>query len=449
MVQRPMRSSSRAKNSADVLSSHIDTVCGMMNNYYSQRMGILQHHKFNCGTMPLLDWKRRMPDAIIRKPRSLVYGPLILHGIESRAREIVYGFFEAAMNPGLWPSALKILSDALDAEGCVLTPGPHAPLAPVVSPDLDGMLDYALREGWIEKNARNERSIAAFGHGQDIVTESMVFSPWELDNVPYNSEFINRFHYRWFAAMTLAGHARSSIILELQRPACSKPFSGLEIETLRRLRPHLREAADMALHLADIHHDGLLAAFRTLNCGVILLDWRGRVLRLGTTAEFLVRTALMVRGDGTLRARACESDAALQQLIGLAIGGGEFATPGSLSVVSIARAGALPLLVHAVVPPQSGADRFKQARAVLLLAEPNANGTSRPPDLCQMFGLTSSEAATVGALVQGHDTREIARTLRIGYQTVRTHLRSAFAKTGTRRQAELVTLVLRCARLPG
>jgi DNA-binding CsgD family transcriptional regulator len=389
-----------------------------------------------------------MQDAIICTPPSLVCGPCILHGIETRAHEAVYAFFAAAKRPRLWPSTLKTLSDSVNAKGCVLKPGPNAPLPPIVSPDLNECLEYALHNGWIEKNARNERSIAAFGRGQDIVTESMVFSPWELDNIPYNAEFINRFHYRWFAAMNLAGHGRSSIILELQRPACSKPFSGREVETLRRLRPHLRQAANLALHLADIHHDGLLAAFRTFNCGAILLDWRGRSLRLGAMAEFLMRTALMVRGDGTLRARDGESDAALQQLIGSAIGCGELAAPGPPGVVSIARAGAPPLLIRAVVPPQSGADRFKQARAILLLAEPDAKGMSRPPDLCQMFGLTSSEAATVGALAQGQDTREIARTRRIGYQTVRTHLKSAFAKTGTRRQAELVALILRCAQLP-
>jgi len=390
-----------------------------------------------------------MVGAILCKPPLLARGPCVLQGIEARVREAVHAFFEAAKSPNLWPSALKTLSDALGAEGCVLKPGPHASLAPVVSPGLDESLEYALRNGWIENNARNERSIAVFGRGQDIVTESMVFSPWELDNIPYNAEFINRFHYRWYAAMNLAGHGRSSIILELQRLACSKPFSDAEIETLRRLRPHLVEAANMALHLADVHHGGLLAAFRTFECGAILLDWRGRILCLGAMAEFLMRTALMVRGDGTLRARDGESDTALQQLIRSVIGNGELVASGLLGVVSIARAGAPPLLIRAVGSPQPGADRFKPARAVLLLAEQDAEGTPQLPDLCQIFGLTRSEAATVAALVQGHNPREIARTRRIGYQTIRTHLRSAFAKTGTRRQAELVALVLRCARLAG
>jgi DNA-binding CsgD family transcriptional regulator len=390
-----------------------------------------------------------MVGAIRCKPPLLAGSPSILQGIDARAREAVHVFFEAAKSPNLWPGALKTLSDALDADGCVLKPGPQAPLAPVVSPNLDECLKYALRNGWVEKNARNERSIAAFGRGQDIVTESTVFSPWELDNLPYNAEFINRFRYRWFAAMNLAGLGRSSIILELQRQACSKPFSDAEIESLRRLKPHFAEAANMALHIADSHHEGLLAAFRTLDCGAILLDWRGRVLRLGAMAEFLMCAALMVRGDGALRARDGESDVALQQLIGSTIGSAEFAAPGPPGVVGIARTGAAPLLARAVPLPRSGVDRFKQARAVLLLAEQDAEGRPQLPDLRQMFDLTNSEAATVAALVQGRNPREIAKMRRIGYTTVRTHLRSAFAKTGARRQAELVALVLRCARPPG
>jgi DNA-binding CsgD family transcriptional regulator len=390
-----------------------------------------------------------MVGAIRCKPPLLAGSPCILQGIEARVREAVHTFFEAAKSPRLWPSALKILSDAVGAEGCVLKPGQAAPMPPVVSPDLDECLMYALRNGWIENNARNERSIAAFGRGQDIVTESMVFSPWELDNIPYCAEFINRFHYRWFAAMNLVGQGRSSIVLELQRPACSRPFSDAEIETMRRVRPHLVEAANMALHLADVHHDGLLAAFRTFHCGAILLDWRARVLRLGAMAEFLMGTALRVRGDGTLRARDGESDAALQQLIGSAIGSGELVAPGPVGVVSIARAGAPPFLARVIALPQPHADRLKPARAVLLLAEQDVEGTPQLPDLCQMFDLTNSEASTVAALAQGHNPREIAKMRRIGYTTVRTHLRSAFAKTGTRRQAELVALVLRRARLGG
>jgi DNA-binding CsgD family transcriptional regulator len=59
------------------------------------------------------------------------------------------------------------------------------------------------------------------------------------------------------------------------------------------------------------------------------------------------------------------------------------------------------------------------------------------------FGLTPAEARLVLRLVAGDSLRSAAKALGIKYETVRTHLKSVFQKTRTRRQAELVILVLR------
>jgi DNA-binding CsgD family transcriptional regulator len=59
------------------------------------------------------------------------------------------------------------------------------------------------------------------------------------------------------------------------------------------------------------------------------------------------------------------------------------------------------------------------------------------------FGLTPAEARLVLRLVSGDSLRSAAKALGIKYETVRTHLKSIFQKTGTRRQAELVIVVIR------
>jgi len=59
------------------------------------------------------------------------------------------------------------------------------------------------------------------------------------------------------------------------------------------------------------------------------------------------------------------------------------------------------------------------------------------------FGLTPAEARVVLRLVSGDSLRSAAKALGIKYETVRTHLKSVFQKTGTGRQAELVILVIR------
>jgi DNA-binding CsgD family transcriptional regulator len=60
--------------------------------------------------------------------------------------------------------------------------------------------------------------------------------------------------------------------------------------------------------------------------------------------------------------------------------------------------------------------------------------------LQRLFGLTAAEARVLALLLDDCRPREIADELSISITTVRSHLQSLFAKTGTRRQSELVAL---------
>ena len=68
------------------------------------------------------------------------------------------------------------------------------------------------------------------------------------------------------------------------------------------------------------------------------------------------------------------------------------------------------------------------------------------------FGLTPAEAKLALHLVAGETLRSAAAKLSISYETARTQLKNIFNKTRTRRQAELVILILTalpgCARAP-
>jgi DNA-binding CsgD family transcriptional regulator len=62
--------------------------------------------------------------------------------------------------------------------------------------------------------------------------------------------------------------------------------------------------------------------------------------------------------------------------------------------------------------------------------------------LKERFELTPAEARLALRLVAGETLRSSAQALNIGYETARTTLKSAFHKTGTCRQAELVIVVI-------
>ena len=58
------------------------------------------------------------------------------------------------------------------------------------------------------------------------------------------------------------------------------------------------------------------------------------------------------------------------------------------------------------------------------------------------FGLTLAEIALIHELTGGSSLQTAADKLNIKIATARTHLHRIFAKTGTKRQAELIRLML-------
>lgn len=101
---------------------------------------------------------------------------------------------------------------------------------------------------------------------------------------------------------------------------------------------------------------------------------------------------------------------------------------------------------HFVFTPLS--DRTIDGRAHVLIALAGWGGDHGELQLVQSaFGLTPGELRLLEQLVDGRTPKEACRALSISVSTVRTQLRALFAKTNTRRQAELVLLTQQFPRL--
>lgn len=102
--------------------------------------------------------------------------------------------------------------------------------------------------------------------------------------------------------------------------------------------------------------------------------------------------------------------------------------------------GRLVRLIPVPVRLSEYADRSDEADIVLYV-----EGLDDAPDapramLRTRFYLTTKEAQVVEMLSEGLTLSTIADTLQVSRNTAKTHLQSAFRKTGTRRQIELVAL---------
>ena len=191
----------------------------------------------------------------------------------------------------------------------------------------------------------------------------------------------------------------------------------------------------------------VLDFFERLGCGCVLIDALGRVLRLNEYASRYIGRDLAISNQRLVAIRpGC--DAVLQRLIVAMLAADPPRLEVACGTVALHReAGhALVLRVTPIVGSIHPAP-FAAKGVVVTFIDPN-DGVELPLDLLQTaFGLTPAEAKVAQRIACGDSLEEIAERHRVSPGTVRGQLKAVFQKTQTHRQARLVSLLSRLARL--
>jgi DNA-binding CsgD family transcriptional regulator len=169
--------------------------------------------------------------------------------------------------------------------------------------------------------------------------------------------------------------------------------------------------------------------------GVVFLSGSGTVAFTNRTARAIIeRGDGLILAGGALRATDASVRRALRSLIEqvtVARRGGALAIPRSSNDRPLA----------ALATPLS-AGGSSGATAALFLTDPDLGAGSCEEVMTSLYGLTPAEARLTAELMQGKSLDEAAAALAISIHTARSHLKRVFAKTGTRRQSELVRLLV-------
>jgi DNA-binding CsgD family transcriptional regulator len=176
---------------------------------------------------------------------------------------------------------------------------------------------------------------------------------------------------------------------------------------------------------------------------------------MNARAEAMVRgrTVLGLDTSGQLLAFHHPShavlSAAMKRLTASAIAGASQASDGPLRLVSVASGDTYLAWLLAVQPDRevAAADTFAGPHTthpmlLVLVQSEAARSPIKPREIEAAFNLSTAEARLVSALAAGRSTAEFAESSGLSSNTVRNQLASVFAKTGTRRQAELVSMVV-------
>jgi len=178
--------------------------------------------------------------------------------------------------------------------------------------------------------------------------------------------------------------------------------------------------------------DGLVAAFDLLPVGALLVDAEGRILVRNRHAARRLAAGRGVReSQGRLRCDFVDDSAALLRALGSLAGGGRRA-PVTLGVRQADGGRSLELMLTSTPGGESVAV-FVASRE-----EPAGFNTSLAKKL---YGLSEREVEVAREVAAGRTLADIAASLDVEKETVRSHLKQIFSKTQTARQADLVRLL--------
>jgi DNA-binding CsgD family transcriptional regulator len=185
----------------------------------------------------------------------------------------------------------------------------------------------------------------------------------------------------------------------------------------------------------------LLDLLDRVSCGAVLLDGEGQLVGFNASAQDCLR-ALSGREDtrdGNLaRDLLGQIDCSEDRRRGLPM----VARPIAARPDSRSNRRALSTRIWRYRWTGNGG-----SKPILILVDAERSNGRSAHLFRQLFALTNAEVRLATRMGDGHSLDEIAGDLAIGVETARSQLRSVFAKTRTRRQAELVALLGRVALL--
>lgn len=337
--------------------------------------------------------------------------------------------YEAAGTPELWPNVLDCLGDYAASDGSVLMVLPPTGTPRwIASPGLEERLaHYTASSSWRSSGRTAQwRTLAHTGFVRDVdlLSTSRGIPPCRIDE-PF-----------WQVGTTIPLPTGDVAIVTAERRADHGPHDPGILPRLDALRPHLVRACQLSARFgaerarvttAALNRIGLPAAVLTASGRVLTmnshLQERDEILPCGTQSGHMFKNLVNVK--------------LLQDAIGNVIGGRSAAQTMPVRTFTDHRA----LIAHVLRFGGGADDVFDAAAILLILAQVGAPAAPDNGLLHVLFDLTPAEARLLRALAGGSRLQSYAASVGVQPSTVRTQLTSIFNKTGTKRQAELLSIV--------
>lgn len=339
--------------------------------------------------------------------------------------------YEAGVLPERWPQALDLLSEMVNARGGMLLSTRPDDFRYTCSEKIAPVVADFVASGWPAQNTRISRYMEREPHA-GFLTDLDLHTQDEINELPMFREFLSPRGFQSGAATLIDGLGDENLIVSMEAFPSSEAARGA-VDILDHLRPHLARAVQLSTRLVSERRLGAINALEVVGSGAALLDRRGHV----QNANQLFERAL---GDQVGRnTRLKLRDPGADRLLSDALEGLATHRRGrSLPFPNSDRSGSA--VMHLMPIAGAARDIFTDSATIVVIADPRRRTLPDHALLQAMFDLTPTEARIARQLTEGSSPTSIATASRLSVNTVRSHLKQIYLKTGSTRQASLVSL---------
>jgi DNA-binding CsgD family transcriptional regulator/PAS domain-containing protein len=364
----------------------------------------------------------------------------------SSLSKLLEGLYEAAADPALWELTLKQVAAHCNAtSAALLMHNSGSDLHSVarnwqVDPEGTRLYQkhYWSQDIWALRGA-------TVAQREWVGTSEQLCSFAELSGSEYYNDFLQTLDIAHAAFALLLRSGEGESVLGIYRGPSGGAFEDSDLDLLRFLAPHIRQAFKLHLSIAELKRSsvGMAAALDMLDSGVVLIGVDAKIVLMNRAAETLLakRDGLIATGAG-LRAQIPRESERLEVLIRSAtsISASRCLSPGGWLRISRSHAPSLQLQISPV--RRFPLNLNTAVRTIVFITDPAQNHCPCFEALRAFFGLTAAEARVAILLGQGNTLRNISQALGVSGNTVKSQVASIHGKTGTSRQSQLVRLLM-------
>jgi DNA-binding CsgD family transcriptional regulator/PAS domain-containing protein len=363
---------------------------------------------------------------------------------------VISDIYDCALNPDRWPSALTRIAEYADAAYATISmalPGQMNPVMAHHSPWDPEMLRVLNEDFGLELPGL-----------KDVVYGELDMPQSTLSQMAEDEFQKSRFYRDWVAPQGLRDGCIAKFVQTAERIGLvafitrsnRDIVNADERRFLQLLTPHLRRAA----LIGDLLNQSLVAvtAYRSaldgLDTPVLLTDGKGQLKHANAAADELLRMGrgLALSAGGVLATSAIARSALADALARASADDGEALGHRGIGI-PLSRPGENPVVAYVLPLARSELrSSFGPATAAIFVSLGASHVPLAGSMLVALFDLTPAESRVMMLASASQSLAEIAASLQVSENTVKTHLGRIYSKTGATRHADLVALASSIAK---